>query len=143
MGLFDYLRCEPNLPDGWRPADGLFQTKDLGCGMETHRITADGRLLLTEIVGHEDVPESEWKFRDAKPGSIEAVWHEASKRRPIRREVETPWHGHVRFYALEVIGHEPADWHPGGKRPVYRSHEYLAKFADGRLVEIIGGTETP
>ena len=142
MGMFDYLRCEADTPDGWKPANGLFQTKDLDCTLEVHRITADGRLMRTEIVGYDDVPESEWEYRDAKPGTLEAIWHEGSKHRPRRREVEEPWHGYIEFYGNEVIGHEAAPRYPTGKRPVYRWHEYRAKFTDGRLVEITGGVKT-
>ena len=46
MGLFDTIACDHPLPDGC-PANE-FQTKSLGCGMDTYRLTAGGRLLNTQ-----------------------------------------------------------------------------------------------
>lgn len=40
MGLFDTLRCEYPLPDGSRERD--FQTKSLGCVLETFTLTSAG-----------------------------------------------------------------------------------------------------
>ncbi len=42
--MFDYVRCEAPLPDGFD--GGEFQTKNLGCDLERYRITRDGRLVL-------------------------------------------------------------------------------------------------
>jgi hypothetical protein len=137
MGMFDYLRCDRDTPDGWKPANGLFQTKDLDCELTVYRITEDGRLLENRTVGYEDVPESEWQHVGAAPGSIEALWHEASKKRPIRQEVELPWHGFIRFYDLEKLEGLPPGPVRGdvlGRFSVW--HEYRAKFTDGRLVEL-------
>ena len=44
MGLFDTVRCDMPLPDGYDGDDG-FQTKSLDCEMDTYRITAEGRLI--------------------------------------------------------------------------------------------------
>lgn len=50
MGMFDWIKCELELPDGASPDDfneeGLseFQTKDLDCFLETYTITSDGKL---------------------------------------------------------------------------------------------------
>lgn len=46
MGMFDYIKCEAPLPDGF---DGELQTKDFDCEMTTHIITKDGRLMLGSI----------------------------------------------------------------------------------------------
>lgn len=43
MGMFDYVKCEYPLPDGWKPS-GLFQTKDLECALGTYTITKEGRI---------------------------------------------------------------------------------------------------
>ena len=45
MGMFDTLQCEIPLPDGFKPEDGEFQTKDLDCCLETYTLTAEGKLL--------------------------------------------------------------------------------------------------
>ena len=46
MGLFDELRCDLPLPDGWSPPEGTwFQTKDTPAPfMDRYRLTAAGRL---------------------------------------------------------------------------------------------------
>jgi hypothetical protein len=46
MGLFDTLRCEHPLPDGSTERD--FQTKSLGCTLETFILTPAGRLLRAD-----------------------------------------------------------------------------------------------
>lgn len=52
MGMFDYITCSAPLP-GTTPTfvkpGHKFQTKDLDCLMETYEITADGRLLGSEM----------------------------------------------------------------------------------------------
>ena len=50
MGMFDYIRSEIPLPDGFA---GELQTKDFNCDMGLHVIRADGRLIL-EILDHTD-----------------------------------------------------------------------------------------
>ena len=45
--MFDYLRCEVPLPDGFT---GELQTKDFACDIATHVITKGGRLMLDK--GH-------------------------------------------------------------------------------------------
>lgn len=48
MGMFDRIKCDYPLPDGGPPGDPDkwdFQSKDLNCGMQTFRITKDGRLV--------------------------------------------------------------------------------------------------
>lgn len=45
MGMFDWIKCEATLPDGYKPKRGLFQTKHFECGLETITITEGGRLI--------------------------------------------------------------------------------------------------
>lgn len=136
MGMFDYIRCEVPLPDGWI-SDEL-QTKDFDCEMVTHVITADGRLLL-DRGDWEEVPKEERPYPDAEDfralfGSI----------RRVPKTVDANFHGVVEFYGLEVVGYEPDERYGPRGRPVYKSHDYLAKFTDGKLVEITAqGIEAP
>lgn len=121
MGMFDTLICDAPLPDGAaiepydeRYDDGAFQTKDLDCYLGLYRITADGRLeqQVFELIAHEGNQESEDPW--AKLPRYE--------RRNERWETVTDFHGRIRFYGNDVAG---------------RWHEYVAKFTDGRLVEIV------
>jgi len=136
MGMFDYIRCEPELPDGWGGENDvgqtrIFQTKDFDCEMVTHIISKDGRLLLDR--GHnEEVPlmerpywESEWG--DSKEAQeehcIDAI---CGSMRHIPKYVDAYFHGIIRFYGIEGDVNSPdAKW-----------HEYEAKFSDGALTEI-------
>lgn len=77
MGMFDYIRCERVMPDGFDGHGHLFQSKDFGCEMHIYTIEEDGRLM------HED-SGSPW-CSDPKP------W-------PIRPE---PFHGFLRLYTLD------------------------------------------
>jgi hypothetical protein len=69
MGLFDTIYCEYPLPNPVHQALD-FQTKNLDCGMDTYRITHDGRLI-----------------RRARKG-----------RRGPGRDIEWPLHGDMRIY---------------------------------------------
>jgi hypothetical protein len=42
MGLFDTIHCDHPLPDACTATE--FQTKSLGCGLDTYRLTAAGHL---------------------------------------------------------------------------------------------------
>lgn len=46
MGMFDYVRCDVPLPDGWK---GELQTKDFNCEMVEHLIS-NGGLISIECV---------------------------------------------------------------------------------------------
>jgi hypothetical protein len=135
MGLYDTVKCDVPLPDGWTGTD--MQSKDLDCGMDTYRISADGRLMQRYVAELVPVPESEWEYvGDSDP--LHAIWHEQSKTKPVWEERDTNYHGYLTFYGTEVVGYEPGDlkiFGPKG-RPVYRWHEYKAKFTDGNLVGI-------
>lgn len=120
MGMFDYIKCERALPDGFA---GELQTKDFDCDMVTHRITADGRLMLTRIDRRELVPKSERPFPDAAEGTIEEI---AGSIRTFTSEHDSHFHGWVRFYGSEGS--------PNDETWIW--HEYRAKFTDGQLVTI-------
>jgi hypothetical protein len=143
LGVYDYIRCEQPLPDGWRPAERM-QTKDFDCELVEYIITKDGRLLRD--YGHlEHVPAEE------RPGADpDHVLQAVGGFRRVRRIMDTDFGGVVRFGGLEVIGYEPDQSHGGratywsnGKlilttrKPIYESHNYRAKFDDGQLVEFV------
>lgn len=46
MGMFDYVRCEVPLPDGY---EGELQTKDFDCQMQQCVITMIGRLTVDGV----------------------------------------------------------------------------------------------
>lgn len=128
MGMFDTLICEAPLPDGAeiepyddRYDDGAFQTKDLDCGLNTYRITADGRLLVLHF-------ELVVRDRSGDASSDAGARHQLPlfERRDERWEPVPDLHGRIRFYGDDVDGH----W-----------HEYVAKFTDGLLVEIVADEE--
>jgi hypothetical protein len=143
--MFDYIRCEVPLPDGWKLEvnySGL-QTKDFEREMVEYIITSDGWLLRErgELVG----PSA--KYIDCSEAMRH--WPEMS---PYTSEMAViRFDGVVRFGGLEVIGYDPADKPPvtyrtadgrnvvrvGGGRPIFKAHDYRAKFSDGRLVEIV------
>jgi len=127
MGMFDYVRCETPLPDGFA---GELQSKDFDCRMTEIVIRADGRLEI-EDWEHESVPKAERPFPDAEPGSIKALcgmW-----RRANRRWRDLNFHGDFNFYGSE------------GRHgtPEYVWHEYIARFTDGRLAYIRDVAERP
>ena len=129
MGMFDYVKCEVPLPDGF---EGELQTKDFANPyMETYTITKDGRLLRRYIVDHKPVPEGEWEYSADDPNPLHRIWHEHSKTRPVLAEEDVEYHGWLNFYGYS--GDVNDRYKPGGE---YQWHEYNAKFTDGRLVTI-------
>jgi hypothetical protein len=145
MGMFDYIRCEVPLPDGWE-ADNL-QTKDFDCEMVTHVITKDGRLMLERIDETHVVPKAERPYPDAPDDDIRSM---CGMLRTVRSQHDSGFHGVVRFYGSEYrhLDDKPAcprgAEHQGGevrdwttKEPLKHIwHEYNAKFTDGQLVGI-------
>jgi hypothetical protein len=120
VGMFDYIRCEVPLPDGWKPLDAL-QTKDFNCELVEHLITKDGRLILERIDHQEVVPEEERPYPNEKGilGIVGSIKTTTSRH-------ESDFHGVIHFYGFE--DGDPHKW-----------HEYEAKFTDGKLVHIITG----
>lgn len=120
MGMFDYIRCEVPLPDGFE-GEPLFQTKDFDRALATH-VIKDGGLYLDE--GHyETVPKSGRPNLDAEEGPLAAL--KGSLRWMPNLVHQPDVHGVVNFYGQDA----------NGKR-----HEYDAEFTDGRLVCVkVGG----
>ena len=53
--MFDHVKCEVPLPDGWDAAN--LQTKHFGCEEDIYTITSDGRLTRRYASDSQDVPE--------------------------------------------------------------------------------------
>lgn len=139
MGMFDYIRCEVPLPDGYQPTE--LQSKEFGCEMVTHVISRDGRMMLDNGCW-ELVPVLERRMWKAEWGDSP----EAEKEHPLEaacgcmRRVpkyeDANFHGIVNFGALEIVGYEPNERYGPKGRPIYKDHDYNAKFTDGQLVAI-------
>ena len=134
--MFDKIRCEQPLPDGWQPAEPM-QTKDFDCGLVEYVITTGGRLLCDrrqpEQIPYLDYPDAFERLDEMMDNGFKRVGKMA----------DTGFDGIVRFGGLEVIGYESSDidgrlmtFGPRGK-PIYKAHNYRAKFIGGRLVEIV------
>lgn len=108
MGMFDTVIVECELPDS-PPKDLWWQTKDLSCGMDKYKITADGR-LMEELYRVEDRSDPNAKGLMALRGCATRV-NEGWK--------DLEFHGILRFYAST----DDDQW-----------FEYNAKFTDGKLV---------
>ncbi len=109
MGMFDYLRCEVPLPDGYvnnsDNADEQFQTKCFICEMHEYVITKDGR-LKTECVRWECDSNDKLK-------RIVDHWYEVH------------FCGFLYFYGCSDV--------QAGQEGY---HEYEAEFVDSKLVKI-------
>lgn len=125
MGMFDEIKCEVPLPDGW---SGLMQTKDFECDMSLHTITADGRLVLEILERYEDVPKEQRPHPHADDDSLLGL---CGCLKRITSQKESDFHGVITMYGSEEIGTDDKGY------PRYKSHRYRAKFTDGRLVEIV------
>lgn len=120
MGLYDYVRCDVPLPDGW---SGSLQTKEFDCCMTTHVITSEGRLMLDS--GYfEEVPREERPYREGSDGIIGVI-------RWIPKLEVSDFHGYVGLVGTELERVNGA----------LVFHEYRAKFTDGQLVgiEVVDG----
>lgn len=132
MGMFDYVRCDHALPDGWDLTNdhvGL-QTKHFDCDMTTIWITSEGRLKI-ERFEYETVPKSERPH----PNDDGFLGMAGALRRVNCRWDDLAFHGEFGFGGLEVIGRNPPDAR-GWAAPIYRSHDYIARFTDGMLVSL-------
>lgn len=145
MGMFDYIRSEVPLPDGFT---GELQTKAFDCTMGEHVITKDGRLVLAILDHTEEVPKAERHYPDAPDddlrsliGSVRFIW----------RHEDANFHGIVHFYGSEYLTESRQPFREGGgalhqndecrsaktgELLRYVEHDYLAKFTDGKLVDI-------
>lgn len=146
MGMFDYIRCEAPLPDGWKP-DVPLQTKDFDCDLVCHVITEDGRLMLERIDETHIVPKAERPYPNAPDDSLLGM---CGMLRSDKSLHESKFHGIINFYGSEYRWADDKPAHPAGvshcngeatewktgKPLKHIWHEYNAKFTDGRLVEI-------
>ncbi len=56
MGMFDYIKCEINLPDtNKKMQKRIFQTKSFGCFLDTYIITKDKKLILISKEGNKTI----------------------------------------------------------------------------------------
>lgn len=121
MGLFDYVTVEVPLPDGYTPASNeRFQTKNFDNAMMTLKITANGRLEILlfdeEYVGEYHPEWAEDGFTIPRYERINERWSEWHERDGSK------FHGRFTFYGID----DQNKW-----------HEYIAKFTDGQLEEIL------
>ena len=118
MGLYDTIRCERPLPDGFK---GQLQTKDLGCSMVEHIITEDGRLLIANGFLHQEGIAEAPDFE----GVVNFYGGEyfTEDGQPYRGR------GGVLHQGGKCLG-------PNGELLRYQPHEYNATFEKGRLIEI-------
>lgn len=119
MGMFDYIKCEAELPLTDVPAPvGLFQTKDTEDQYLTiYTITADG-FLEWQPYHIEEVPKAERPYPDDDgfKGMI------GSQRRVEHAVQRDPFHGDLDFYT--------------GNNPDVGWWEYRATFDHGKLLGI-------
>lgn len=107
MGMFDHVRCEVPLPDGFK---GEMQTKDFACTLSNLLISVEGRLTIEdcdwEDVPLEERPNPKFPFIGARR-AINKRWRDLD------------FHGDFRFYGAQTSN---GKW-----------HEYQARFTHGAL----------
>ena len=118
MGMFDNVKCEAPLPDGFV---GELQTKDFNCEMVTHVITKDGRLMLSQIDRVEEVPKAERPYPND-----DGLLGLCGSMRTFTSLHDANFHGVLNFYGRKG----------DRKDGTWEWHEYNAKFTDGQLVSI-------
>lgn len=138
MGMFDYVKCDHPLPDGWNMTNDYvgLQTKCFDCDMTTVHIRSDGRLLI-ERSEWEDVPKAERPYPD-DDGPLGMA---GCIRRVNARWDDLNFHGTFYFGGLEDLKDDRwviSERHNGGGfwQKQYRDHDYKAKFTDGQLVSL-------
>jgi hypothetical protein len=111
MGMFDNIKCEHPLPDGFDDNLKRFQTKSLDCELATYTITKDGKLVC-------DVAGQYGTERGEVPNFT----------------------GEIEFYTSNWCGSGAGYIMTDDDQP-YWSRTYVAKFVNGKLIEINGGLE--
>ena len=111
MGMFDYIKCEVQLPGYSYITDEEFQTKSFENTMENYVITANHQ-IYREVWDYEWV-ENPGSFLGGYSNKVEGSY---------RREYLTDLHGDIIFYSDKKID---------GKR-----YDYFARFTEGRLTRI-------
>ena len=110
MGMFDYVRSETPLPDGFT---GELQSKDFDCTMTEIIIRESGRLEI-EHFDYETVPKEERPYPDR-----EGIMGMCGMLRKVNRHwVDLDYHGDFNFYGYD----SDKVW-----------HEYIARFSSGQL----------
>jgi hypothetical protein len=132
MGMFDYVRSDIPLPDGW---EGECQSKDFDCCMTTIRISAEGRLLIERYETY-TAPKEERPYPDEPDDSIMSLCGIWGKRN--RHWEDLNYHGDFYFGGLEDLKddywHEvPSHPNGGWVQKRYRGHDYVARFTNGQL----------
>lgn len=135
MGMFDYVRSEIPLPDGFT---GELQSKDFDCEMTEVVIRANGRLEI-ERFEYETTPMAERPYPDAGDDSIMSLC--GSMRKTNRRWEDLAYHGDFSFYGYERVGEQVfVPLVEGATVGHYEGetqwHEYTARFTDGQLAWI-------
>lgn len=123
MSMFDRIRCEVPLPDGFE-GDPLFLTKDFERVLATHAIREDG--LYLDDGHYETVPKAERPNPDAEEGTLAAL--QGSLRWMPNLVHHPEAHGVINFYGDDAAG---------------KLHEYEAKFMDGELIGIKVRSDSP
>lgn len=119
MGMFDTIICEYPLPDG--NTETSFQSKNFDCMMDTYKITTDGNITVFRYdIEENGIEEMEWRAGLTKIKRVNKRW-----------EI-VPFHGVFNFYGGQWSNELQS--HQGTWR------EYVAKFTDGKLMEITVAT---
>lgn len=114
MGMFDDLTCHYPLPQPDSENRTDFQTKSFDCEMERYTITAEGRLIY-HYREWEETPVAE--LEDPENPWIGAIQVKAGS----EKDVDKNYHGFIHFYGSAGY--------------------FMAKFTDGKVVEITKFTE--
>ena len=107
MGMFDHIRCEIPLPDGFT---GEMQTKDFDCALSNLLIRANGRLMIEE---------REWEAVSLEERQNSKLSFLKSRRVIARRWRDLDFHGDFHFY--------------GWQKSDDTRREYWARFTHGSL----------
>jgi len=121
MGLYDDVRCEYKLPGSTGLVQNdVFQTKDLGCMMDSYTVTEDGE-LIHHVHEYESVPEEERPHYGTPEWDKKLFKLVGCIRSKFIKDMKVNYHGVIYIYTI-AKNHE---W-----------WEYEIKFTDGKVVDI-------
>lgn len=144
MGMFDYVRCEAKLPEGFEDLQQHeFQSKDLDeegwTGTMTRHIISEEGKLLRDAGKREWVDEPGLRFGKGYPKRVTDEWAELEG-----------FHGDVRLYTALAAGEEWRTFRSGKPyvATIYEFVELRARFSEGTLsrIDVLideRGTKTP
>jgi hypothetical protein len=112
MGMFDYIKCEVQLPGYSYITDEKFQTKSFECLLENY-VISDNRQIYRELWDYEWIDNTDSLF-GKQLVKVDGTY---------RRDYLTDLHGDIIFYTERP----PAD----GKW-----YDYFARFTEGKLTRI-------